>query len=45
MFVRKLSALVALVLAISAAPAFAQQTGGIVGKVMDSGGAVRRRYR
>jgi hypothetical protein len=40
MFLRKLSALLALALAVSAAPAYAQQTGAIVGKVIDSGGAV-----
>ncbi|MDQ3488420.1 MAG: carboxypeptidase-like regulatory domain-containing protein [Acidobacteriota bacterium] len=40
MFVRKVSALLALIAALSAAPAYAQQTGSIVGKVMDSGGAV-----
>ncbi len=40
MFVRKLSAFLALILAVYAAPAYAQQTGSIVGKVVDSGGGV-----
>jgi hypothetical protein len=40
MVLRKLPALLALVLAVSAAPAYAQQTGAIVGKVVDSGGGV-----
>jgi hypothetical protein len=40
MFVRKLSALLALILAVSVAPVYAQQTGAIVGKVVDSGGGV-----
>ncbi|MEX1127937.1 MAG: carboxypeptidase-like regulatory domain-containing protein, partial [Vicinamibacterales bacterium] len=40
MSLRKLSALFALTLAMTVAPAYAQQTGGIVGKVVDSGGGV-----
>ena len=40
MLVRKLSALLVLILAVCAAPAYAQQTGSIVGKVVDTGGGV-----
>ena len=39
-FVRTFSALVTLMIAGAVSPALAQQTGTIVGKVMDSGGAV-----
>ena len=40
MLVRKLSAFLALILALCAAPVHAQQTGSIGGKVVDSGGGV-----
>jgi hypothetical protein len=39
-YVRTFSALLALILALGVSPAFAQQTGAIVGKVVDSGGGV-----
>jgi hypothetical protein len=39
-YVRTFSALLALILALGVSPAMAQQTGAIVGKVVDSGGGV-----